>query len=1253
MRITRIRGANLASLEGFEVDFEAEPLSQTRLFSVVGPTGSGKSTLLDALCIALFDQVPRLVDARQIADDAEVSPRDPRAILRRGAFEGFAEVDFVGKDGELYRSRWDVWRARKRRDGALQPQQMRLYALDPERELTGKHKTETLQLIRDRVGLGFDEFRRSVLLAQGDFAAFLKASSEERAALLERMTATSVFSRISRLAHVHARDVAQRLDALGQRFESIETVDDAQREAWARQVESLEQASTRQAAEYEQAQDAWARAELRAELLRSAERAASATRALEEQWEAIAPLRAQLDRVTAAEELRPSWQRWWDAETRLTALDAEQRSAAARVTELSTRVDEGRRAADEAEADVVRASRARAEAAPALEEARRLDALREDCRRELTEREREQSQLRDVLESAHADLVSALSERERCRTRRSGTLAVLERAREALAAAEHWDEIRLELDRLARASAQKASSDELLTALTPRIDELHRATETARAEEARAAEEQRAARESLRALEASVRSSQAERGTPRELAEGLARLATLRAGLEELARVLEEVTPRARALTRLDREADRLRTRLKKVRADQRRLARRDRQLEGELNQLETRLHLDGLRRELAEHRERLLTEDEPCPLCGRPHHGADAPPVRTSAPTKGDKRRVKILEQRENIRHKLRSLEQDELQITHRERERQQSAEEHRQRLSFARESWLRAREELGLVWLDSGLLGRLGVQRWSLEMPDAPSASILERLRGQAEHTAEELRGWAVEDEEVGARLQTRRQHERELEGQASHAADRLEAASNQERQAHAEMQLVHQSRAAAATEIEATVATLRSRLAAWPAASALLTDDPARGAKHIANEISAALTARDAARSAEAETAAASESVVRLWDRTAASWSAFDAARETSRRVRRRLSDREAARERLLEGRPVDEVVREQEREQERVAAHRDAARAQLAERASELAGARALHERLRGDAERALALRGEAHAVLCRQLEGTVFESVSDLTTILQEASSTWIQERNRVTQLEGDLKSARATLADRTRQLRDQEEDASTDPETAKRRRDEKRASLETTRARLTELTRQRQRDDEARQLKAELQPRLETCEIEHGHAAEMARLIGSADGKKFRTFAQGLTLEVLIEQANLHLARLRPRYRLGRSTGQDIDLHVVDRDLGEEIRSVSTLSGGETFLVSLALALALSGLAARGSRIESLFIDEGFGHLDRESLELALATLDELQAEGRTIGIVSHVPDLAERIGYLVSVIPVGPGRSRVSVKTC
>ena len=227
MKILAIRGKNLASLEGeFAVDFTSEPLVSAGLFAITGPTGAGKSTLLDALCLALFDKTPRMNRARENGvslpdvSDKVLSQNDCRSLLRRGTAEGYAEADFQALNGELYRARWAVRRARGRAEGSLQPSEMRLYNLSTGVEEQGG-KGEILRRVTQLLGLSFDQFTRAVLLAQGDFATFLKAPEEEKADLLEKLTGTEIYSRISQLLYQHNKEMQERYNDLSRQLELI------------------------------------------------------------------------------------------------------------------------------------------------------------------------------------------------------------------------------------------------------------------------------------------------------------------------------------------------------------------------------------------------------------------------------------------------------------------------------------------------------------------------------------------------------------------------------------------------------------------------------------------------------------------------------------------------------------------------------------------------------------------------------------------------------------------------------------------------------------------------------------------------------------------------------------------------------------------------------------------------------------------------------------------------------------------------
>ena len=145
-------------------------------------------------------------------------------------------------------------------------------------------------------------------------------------------------------------------------------------------------------------------------------------------------------------------------------------------------------------------------------------------------------------------------------------------------------------------------------------------------------------------------------------------------------------------------------------------------------------------------------------------------------------------------------------------------------------------------------------------------------------------------------------------------------------------------------------------------------------------------------------------------------------------------------------------------------------------------------------------------------------------------------------------------------------------------------------------------------------------------------------------------FDRVLAANPMLVQANQHLKGLSQRYALMRVPGEDLVLQIVDHYQGDEVRSVNSLSGGESFLVSLALALGLATLSAKDTHIGSLFIDEGFGTLDPDTLDVALSSLDALQASGRQVGLISHVPGMTERIGVQIQVVPRGGGRSSIRI---
>lgn len=226
MKILAIRGKNLASLEGvFEVDFRVEPLRSAGLFAITGSTGAGKTTILDAMCIALYGRTPRLDSVKnstaiEVHGSKSISEDDIKTILRRGTYEGYAEVDFKAVDGNEYRVRWSVSRTNKNPNGNFRAVSYDLTNITSDEHhilQAGRHK----EVIPQLTGLTFEQFTRAVLLAQGNFAAFLKADENEKAQILQTLTGTEIYSRISELIYKRNEDAKKELELIEEKKRGI------------------------------------------------------------------------------------------------------------------------------------------------------------------------------------------------------------------------------------------------------------------------------------------------------------------------------------------------------------------------------------------------------------------------------------------------------------------------------------------------------------------------------------------------------------------------------------------------------------------------------------------------------------------------------------------------------------------------------------------------------------------------------------------------------------------------------------------------------------------------------------------------------------------------------------------------------------------------------------------------------------------------------------------------------------------------
>ncbi|HEY8430815.1 MAG TPA: AAA family ATPase, partial [Sandaracinaceae bacterium] len=926
MRILAIRGANLASLEGeFELDLAEGPLARAGVFAICGPTGAGKSTLLDAMCLALFDAVPRLVGAsrvrigREDEDEAErLTASDSRWILRKGVGSGFAEVDFLGVDRRRYRARWELRRAHGRANGKLQSTGMSLVDLDDARTVAGDRKTDVKRAIEEKLGLTFDQFRRSVLLAQNDFAAFLDADAKERAGLLERMTGTEIYGLISIEAHERAVREREELRRLEERASYYTLLSDEERAELEQRAEALGQSAAREQKRMREAESAL-RWYAQLEGLREEEESARREKERVERQLALAESkRRQVEAYESALPLRPFLEALDRARAELLAREGELALAAEAHAAAEARAETARQAHGEAAAEAERAERALTESAPALAEARVLDGqlarLREElaaAERRRAAREADLATREEKLRSLERTMADARAEADRAR-------AWLEAHPAAGALAERWDRTEARLERLAElAREERAHVDERL-AMERALSE-RRAQRDAHA--AVYAEAERARREASTRYEEALA---AARAAPSEaLTEVRSRCMSRHTALERMLGVAELAERAADDARRLRDEAERAAVeaeraeRAAKEAADERaRVWARLEEARRTRDRLRSTLDLAGRRAE--------LVDGEPCPLCGATEHPyAHAAPAVERLLAAQDERTSELeaelssLHQREADQRRAAAMHRDA------ERKAREEAGKRSADLAEARERYAELARTLatdGAPWPEELPSAARPANAWgpllanvggAADGPllDAAARAALEAARDEAERTLRAL------DEEERARRACEREAEERRE-----ALERARAAAAQASEALSASERECTELARKIEELDARIAAIRERAAAiadelapelspLPAWRERLAQDPALLLSEARREVEARREKTAALEAAERRARELAPALEAAREQRDAARHELDDARGAHDALARALQEKQRARDALLGGRDAD--------------------------------------------------------------------------------------------------------------------------------------------------------------------------------------------------------------------------------------------------------------------------------------------------------------------------------------------------------
>lgn len=1265
MKILALRGENLASLQSsFEIDFANGRLGDSGLFAITGKTGSGKSTLLDAICLAIYDRIPRLqankkndAEIGRDNDNSRIKANDVRSILSRGKAEGFAEVDFVANDGSYWRAHWHVRRARGRADGRIQASEQWLENIDTGQRFAGKKQELQIEIER-LIGLSFEQFRRAVMLPQGEFAAFLKAGADERAALLERMTGGEIYGRLSVAAYERAREEKQQLEQLQKQLGDIALLSDEDKQALNEQLAALKQAlaqlNTNIQVFKQHQQAVVSEQQLTLRVSATKEQLLAAT----EQQEAAKPRYQQLEQIEKAQPARGDYVLLQQVQQRITTLVSALTKAELSVSEQQGHADTVLATVEQAKKAVADVEQAWLQLEPKLKEAARFDQQLETHRQQLAQQQKEQQQLasqaaeqqqllganqhqQQELQQCQQQLASFFEQQQIIKQVSAQYDAVQSSLSQYLAAHRQLsslskDKQQIEKDQLDH-QAQQVALDQQLTDL--QVQRQQSESQLAGLDFDKLAAEQAADQQQLQHYQQALDDVRSGMAALRE-SEGY--LAQIETRFDEYQQQCHELQSAEQRLTLLQPDIAGLKL--------------RHQEADSILQQSRAVLSLNDYRAQ--------LQPDEACPLCGSHDHpyASDEPLVDSvlAVQTQNVAALQQQLQQLESEAHAL-QLQQPKIQ------QRISELGQELKRLQPLCTAPLAKHDTLlQTLKADAAVFA---LQQLDVLSEDRPNRAVLIEQQSVWQQQQEALleayqvlqQGVALRQSQMnGVRqqqqiLQNIQQQESALKDTLSQHNQRTtqwqERLNSLQQQSAVQQEILHardsalnhvfgsdewlqQLRQYGETQyleqLQQAVDHYHQQVLAQEQAEKQLNEL----APVLATQALALKQVQDEQQHIETVLEQGNQTIVQLWQQRCAliGEQAITSLEESHKlslaQNQAKLAGAEAQLRQVQDALTAANIhvvnIKQQQLDADKEHQHHQATWQQWLEKLvvdeAQLIGL--LNKDEQWLSQERLALKAIEQAVSAAQTLLVEREQALVEHQPVLLAAKAWFSEH----EFADDLAQQGEQLAEWENEKSAQEEQ-------------------------VFQLRQQIDNADKAELQVGNLKQKLITQQEQAELWLQMNELIGSATGNKFRTLAQGLTLQQLVVLANEHLHDLAPRYALQPVPNSPLALQVIDHDMGDEVRSVESLSGGESFLVSLALALALASLAADTRQLGSLFIDEGFGTLDPDSLEMALACLDALQADGRQIGVISHVGTLVERIGVQVAVEAMGGGRSQIAIR--
>ncbi|ACL02477.1 SMC domain protein [Desulfatibacillum aliphaticivorans] len=1220
MRILRLRFKNLNSLPGeWEIDFNSVDYTSSGIFTISGPTGSGKTTVLDAICLALYGQTPRLPSITGSSNE----------IMTRHTGECFSEVEFSANSGH-YLCHWSQRRARNKPDGNLQGYKHELAYADSG-EIIENKPSKTASCVEEATGMNFKRFTRSVMLAQGNFAAFLKEKSDERSGLLEQITGTDIYTTISIAVHERKRAENETKDRLEERLGEIRlrSPEEIQELKNTRIIKQKEVEAVSAQAKEVQEKISW---------LENLDKLSKGLENLKQQQAAFdekqAQARPDLDRLKTgrqAHDLEADYDKLQDLRKRQEEGSKVQAALEEKLANNRQALKDGSAAKDAAAAALKSTQENQEKEARIIKDVRTLDTRLKSAGEDLEQAEKKVLERKDSTRKQEKEIAAARSQIQATKEKLSEKEAFIRKNKDCESLGKSLTGIEQIAGRFQEASNDHAGKKKSLTQAKAaaskaktKHEKLHKQYESEKQQ-----------------LEKSENSLKARKKELERILQGKS-WEDWKENNSSLNLRLEKLTNLNSTCARADEAKKKTLIDKKTLQVNQGKLPELSKTIESlkEKRSVQEALvcnaeekHLDACKVYDMEKERKKLSDGAPCPLCGALEH----PYAVGNVPQKEDTSRE--LEQSRKILNEInQSIQKASQDYSLLESEIQQLNNGLNALKADLKKEQDKILDGLKSLELPADLKDATLTVMEDIERCNQENKTCLDII-SKARHKKDAVEELEKKFHEAEKKIPDIRQkaesalHAREsaLENQKRSEEDLAQLELSLEK-SQSELQLAiapYGSFEISAKSVKVILDSLKSRLKEY--------DERLKEKDELSKELSGLeASLKSFAALLEASQKELESALKEKTERKAG----FDALSKERRSL---FGGKDPDQEEKALAQAVKEAALRLEAAQKKCA-ELESEKQSLEDRLKELAksleeGANKLEKAGAAfqanlsasgfDDEKAYAaaLLPKEELKRLEDLKKGLNQEKIRLATLMEQQTKT-LQEEKSLNKTNRDMESLTGENAELS---------------------DKAKAVQEKIGAIAQELSAHEKLAEKQKGLLNDIEAQSKEC----GKWGRLHDLIGSNDGKKFRNFAQGLTFEIMVSHANKHLQTMSDRYLLIRDPNEPLDLNVIDNYQAGEVRSTQNLSGGESFIVSLALALGLSGMASRNIRVDSLFLDEGFGTLDDETLDTALSALSNLKQDGKLIGVISHVQALKDCIPCQIQVEPDNSGRSILKGPGC